>query len=375
MEIFFNKPVFKGNELKYIEKVLTSRLVSGDGDFTKRCHEWFVKQTSCRSALLTTSCTHALDMTAILIGIQPGDEVILPSYTFSSTANAFVLQGARVVFVDIREDTLNLDEKLIEEAITDKTRAIIPVHYAGVSCEMDAILKIADKHRLFVIEDAAQGMLATYHDRALGSIGDFGCYSFHESKNYTCGEGGVLLLNNNKFIKNAEILREKGTNRTEFFRGEVDKYSWMDMGSSYLPSEILAAVLLAQLERAEELTAKRLAAWERYHDMLAPLEEQGLLQRPRIPKHCRHNAHIYYILLPDKKRRDSLAALLRKEKINALTHYVPLHSAPAGKKYGRIASELNVTDNVAGRILRLPMHAALTVNEQETVVTNIKKFQ
>jgi len=351
----FNKPFMTGKELWYISQAHHHGQLAGDGMFTKRCHAWLEQQTGCSKALLTHSCTAALEMAALLADLQPGDEVIMPSYTFVSTANAFVLRGAIPVFVDIREDTLNINETLIEAAITVKTRAIVPVHYAGVSCEMETICAIANKHRLLVIEDAAQGVMAKYKGKPLGSIGDLGCLSFHETKNVISGEGGALLTNREDMAQRAEIIREKGTNRSQFFRGEVDKYTWVDVGSSYLPGEVIAAFLYAQMEEAESITRQRLAIWEVYHQGFADLEQQQLLRRPVIPQHCEHNAHMYYLLLPDAESRDRLLVRLKEQGVYAVFHYVPLHSSPAGKKFARQAGSLDVTENLAARLVRLPI--------------------
>ncbi|OHD96866.1 MAG: dTDP-4-amino-4,6-dideoxygalactose transaminase, partial [Sulfurimonas sp. RIFCSPHIGHO2_12_FULL_36_9] len=332
----FNKPPLTGNEEQYVLESMRSAKISGDGEFTKRCHKWFEEKLLCKKALLTTSCTHALEMAAILIDIKEGDEVIMPSYTFVSTANAFVLRGAKIVFVDIRQDTLNIDETKIEQAITQKTKAIVPVHYAGVACEMDTIMDIASRHNLFVVEDAAQGMMSTYKGKALGTIGHFGTYSFHETKNYTsAGEGGLLIINDEKFVQRAEIIREKGTNRSLFFRGMVDKYSWVDIGSSYLPNDMSAAYLWGGLERADEINDDRLGSWQKYHDRLQELEKEGLIELPTIPDGCVQNAHMFYLKVKDLDERTALLYKFKKEHIWAVFHYVPLHSAPAGLKYGR----------------------------------------
>lgn len=368
----FNKPHMTGKELWYISQAHHRMMLAGDGFFTKRCHGWLEQQTGCRRALLTHSCTAALEMAAILADIRPGDEVIMPSYTFVSTANAFVLRGAVPVFVDIRPDTLNIDEARIEQAITPKTRAIVVVHYAGVGCEMDAILEIARRHELLVIEDAAQGILSAYKGRPLGSIGDLGTLSFHETKNIISGEGGALLVNDERFVERAEIVREKGTNRSKFFRGEVDKYTWVDIGSSYLPGELIAAFLLAQLEEAHGITARRLEIWERYHAAFVPLEQAGKVSRPQVPAHCRHNAHMYYLLVDDLDTRTRLLKWLAEREIHSVFHYVPLHSSPAGRRYGRAAGSLAVTDGVSDRLLRLPLWAEL--ESAEIVIDSIRKF-
>lgn len=351
----FNKPYMTGRELWYIAQAHTNGHLSGDGMFTKKCHAWLKALTGTRKALLTHSCTAALEMAAILADIQPGDEVIMPSYTFVSTANAFVLRGGVPVFVDIRPDTLNIDEMLIEAAITSRTKAIVPVHYAGVACEMDTIMTIAQRHNLLVIEDAAQGIMSTYKGKLLGSIGHLGAYSFHETKNIISGEGGALLINDERFAERAEIIREKGTNRGQFFRGQVDKYTWVDIGSSYLPGEVIAAFLWAQMEEGQSITQKRMDIWQQYHEALAPLENAGKLRRPIIPKDCQHNAHMYYILLESLEKRTELIAQLKRQGVNPVFHYVPLHSSPMGKKYGRTKGDLRHTSNLADRLLRLPL--------------------
>ncbi|MGB2833857.1 MAG: dTDP-4-amino-4,6-dideoxygalactose transaminase [Methylotenera sp.] len=365
----FNKPYMTGQEHKYIDQAHSNRKLAGDGVFTKHCHEWLEKNTSAKKALLTHSCTAALEMAAILADIQPGDEVIMPSYTFVSTANAFVLRGGIPVFVDIRPDTLNIDENLIEAAITPKTKAIVPVHYAGVACEMDTIMDIAKRHNLLVIEDAAQGVMSTYKGKALGAIGHMGAYSFHETKNVISGEGGALLINDERFAKRAEIIREKGTNRSQFFRGQVDKYTWVDIGSSYLPSEIIAAFLWAQLQNADDITQKRLDIWDQYHAELAKLEEKGLLRRPIVPTECKQNAHMYYILLSSLEERTAVIERLKKKDIHAVFHYVPLHSSPGGMKYGRTHDKLTVTDDLSDRLLRLPLWVGM--NEVKAVCAEI----
>lgn len=363
----FNRPYATGNELAYLTEAQRHGHLSGDGSFTRRCHQWIEQRTGCVKALLTQSCTSALDLAALLLDLKPGDEVIMPSFTFVSTANAFVLRGAVPVFVDIREDTLNLDERLIEAAITPRTRAIVPVHYAGVSCEMDAITAIAARHGLRIVEDAAQGVMAGYKGRPLGAIGDIGCFSFHETKNVISGEGGSLLVNDAELVQTAEIMREKGTDRGRFFRGEVDKYTWQDVGSSFLPSEITAAFLWAQLEQAERITAERVAIWRRYHEMLAPLEQRGVLRRPVIPPDCQHNGHIYYILLETAEDRAHVLAELNRGGVNAVFHYVPLHSSPAGMRFGRCAGELKVTTSQSARLIRLPMWLGLSESQQQRV--------
>lgn len=370
----FNIPPYTGREEVYIEEAIRQKKICGDGEFTKKCNEWMEKQGEIAKALLTTSCTHALDLAAILCEIKPGDEVIMPSYTFVSTANAFVLRGAVPVFVDIRPDTMNIDETLIEDAVTDKTRVIAPVHYAGVGCEMDTILDIARQHSLQIVEDAAQGVMAKYKGKALGTMGDFGCYSFHETKNYSMGEGGALLIKHEENVSRAEIVREKGTNRSAFFRGMVDKYTWVDQGSSYLPSELNAAYLYAQLEIAEKINQKRLAAYNMYYAMLSPLEESGKIELPRVPEECEHNAHMFYIKVKDLEERTELQSYLRKQGIGTAFHYIPLHSAPAGKKYGRFHGEDRYTTRESERLLRLPMYYQITESEVECVADAIKGF-
>lgn len=348
-----------GKELFYIAEAHFNGMLAGDGPFTKKCHAWLEKETGAHKALLTHSCTAALEMAAILADIQPGDEVIMPSYTFVSTANAFVLRGGVPVFVDIRPDTLNIDETKIEAAITPKTKAIVPVHYAGVGCEMDVVMEIANRHDLLVIEDAAQGVFAKYKGKTLGTIGHMGAYSFHETKNVISGEGGALLINDARFMERAEIIREKGTNRSQFFRGQVDKYTWVDVGSSYLPGEVIAAFLWAQLEDAGNITQRRLNIWDQYHRGLHALERQGKLQRPIVPSHCTQNAHMYYILLNSLEERTKLIAQMREQEIYPVFHYVPLHSSPAGKKYGRVHGDMKNTNDLSDRLLRLPMWTGL----------------
>ena len=367
MNIPFNKPYMTGKELWNIAQAHANGHLAGDGNFTKRCSLWLEARTGANKALLTHSCTAALEMAAILADIQPGDEVIMPSYTFVSTANAFALRGAVPVFVDIRPDTLNIDEKLIEDAITERTRAIAPVHYAGVGCEMDAIMAIANKHGLLVIEDAAQAVMANYKGRPLGAIGHMGTLSFHETKNIISGEGGALLVNALQYAERAEIIREKGTNRSQFFRGQVDKYTWVDIGSSYLPGEIIAAFLAAQIEEADSITRQRLAIWNTYHQWLAEAEKAGKLRRPVVPAHCAHNAHMYYILLPDLARRTAFIEKLRKVGINTVFHYIPLHSAPSGQRYGRAHGELPVTTAMAERLVRLPLWVGLEEVQAEVI--------
>ena len=363
----FNKPYMTGKELWYISQAHAKGHLAGDGGYTKLCNEWIEKRTGTHKAMLTHSCTAGLEMAALLAEVEPGDEVIMPSYTFVSTANAFVLRGAVPVFVDVRADTLNLDEKLIEAAITPRTRAIVPVHYAGVACEMDAIMDVARRHKLLVIEDAAQGVMSSYKGRPLGSIGDLAAVSFHETKNVISGEGGALLVNNPRFAERAEIIREKGTNRSLFFRGQVDKYTWVDVGSSYLPGEIIAAFLWAQMEEVDAITRRRLAMWGTYHQWFADAERAGKLRRPVVPGHCLHNAHMYYVLLPDLQVRTAVIAKLKALGVHSVFHYIPLHSAPAGRKYARAHGELPVTDGIADRLLRLPMWVGLEDRQTEVI--------
>ncbi len=368
----FHRPYITGQELTYLADACAQEKLSGDGPFTKRCHGWLETQTRSQKALLTHSATAALEMAALLLDLTPGDEVIMPSYTFVSTANAFVLRGAVPVFIDIRPDTLNMDETLIEAAITPKTRALAPVHYAGVSCEMDTIMTLAQKYNLSVVEDAAQGLMASYKGRPLGSIGDLGVFSFHETKNVISGEGGSLLVNKSQLIEKAEIIREKGTNRSSYFRGEVDKYTWQEMGSSYLPGELIAAFLWAQLEKAQEITAERLKLWAFYQELLKPLEEEGLLRRPVIPDECCHNAHIYYVVLSPKFDRQHVLEQLKIHGIQAVSHYVPLHSSPAGKRYGRPHGLLSYTNTLSEQLMRLPLWIGMTGSQQEKVVEFLK---
>ena len=370
----FNKPPYVGTEPEYMMKAISNRKICGDGEFTKKCNTWIEEKTGTSKALLTTSCTQALEMAALLTDIEPGDEVIMPSFTFVSTANAFVMRGARIVFVDIRPDTQNIDEKLIENAITDKTKAIVPVHYAGVGCEMDTILDIGRKHGIRVVEDAAQGVMSTYKGRGLGSLGDFGCYSFHETKNYSMGEGGAILIRNEADIERAEIVREKGTDRSRFLRGQVDKYTWVDCGSSYLPSDINAAYLWAQLEEADKINQNRLASWNMYYERLKPLEEKGILQLPYIPAECEHNAHMFYIKTGGLEERTALTAYLKDAGVGSAFHYVPLHSAPAGERFGVMAGEDRYTTNTHERLLRLPMYYGLTEEEIEKACNRIMEF-
>ena len=374
MKVPFNRPYMTGKELGYIARAHQNSMLAGDGPFTAACSRWLEQRTGTRKALLTHSCTAALDIAAILAGVVPGDEVIMPSYTFVSTANAFVLRGGVPVFVDIRADTLNLDASLIESAITPRTRAIVPVHYAGVACEMDAILEIARRRGLLVIEDAAQGLMSDYRGRALGALGALGALSFHETKNVISGEGGALLVNDERLIARAEIVREKGTDRSRFFRGEVDKYTWVDIGSSFLPGEIVAAFLLAQMEDADSITARRLELWQRYHARFEPLERAGRLRRPLIAAGCRHNAHLYYILLPSLELRTRLMARLKALGILSVFHYVPLHSSPAGRRFGRVSGSMANTDDLSARVLRLPLWIGLDPAVIETIAAAIESL-
>lgn len=371
--ISFNISPYVGKENEYIEEVIKKRKICGDGEFTKKCNEWLEEKTKTAKALLTTSCTHATEMAALLSDIKPGDEVIMPSYTFVSTADAFVLRGAKAVFVDIRPDTMNIDEKLIEEAVTDKTKAIVPVHYAGVACEMDTITDIAKRYNLKVIEDAAQGVMSEYKGKALGAIGDYGCYSFHETKNYSMGEGGAILIKNPEDIERAEIIREKGTNRSKFYRGQIDKYTWVDAGSSYLPSELNAAYLYAQLEEAEKIYDDRMNSWNRYYEMLKDLEQQEKIVLPTIPKECKHNAHMFYIKVKDLEERTELINFLKDNGVSSVFHYIPLHSAPAGKEYGRFYGEDKFTTKESERLIRLPMYYGLG-NNAEYVAEKVKAY-
>jgi len=372
--ISFNVPPCVGNEQGYIAKAIASHKICGDGQFTKLDDQWIEKDTGTAKALLTTSGTSALEMAAMLCDIQPGDEVIMPSFTFSSTANAFVLRGAKIVFVDIRPDTMNIDEKLIEQAITPKTKAIVPVHYAGVGCEMDEIMAIAKKHHLLVVEDAAQAVKADYKGRRLGSLGDIGCYSFHETKNYSMGEGGAVLINDPKFIEKAEIIREKGTDRSRFLRGQVDKYTWVDYGSSYLPSELNAAYLYGQLVEADRINDDRLASWARYYAGFKDLAAQGCINLPTVPAHCTHNAHMFYIKAADLAERTALIAFLKEHGVNSVFHYVPLHSAPAGIQFGRFDGTDRYTTKESDRLLRLPMYYGLKPQDVDYVITQVKSF-
>lgn len=372
--ISFNIPPVVGTEMQYIKEVINSHIISGDGPFTKKCNVWIENRFQAQKVLLTTSGTTALDMALFLCNLKAGDEVILPSYTFSSTATAPVLAGAKLVFVDIRPDTMNIDETKIEEAITAKTRVIIVMHYAGVACEMDTIMDIAKRYHLMVVEDAAQGMMSSYKGRALGTIGDFGCYSFHETKNFSMGEGGAILINNSKYNEKAEILREKGTNRSKFFRGQVDKYTWVDKGDSYLPSELNAAYLWAQLEKADEITEARMNVWTVYHLGLKKLKSEKLIECPVIPMECQHNAHMYYIKVKDIEERTALIKRLQEKNVCAVFHYIPLHSAPAGRKYGRFHGKDRYTTSESERLLRLPLYYGLAENDANRVVGEIKEF-
>ena len=372
--IRFNVPPYVGKETEYMKEAIDSHKICGDGEFTKRCNAWIEEHTGTAKALLTTSGTQALEMAALLSDIQPGDEVILPSYTFVSTANAFALRGAKLVFVDIRPDTMNIDEKLIEDAITDKTKAIVPVHYAGVGCEMDTIMDIAKRHNLVVVEDAAQGVNAFYKGRALGSIGDYGCFSFHETKNYSMGEGGAILINRPEQIEDAEIIREKGTDRSRFFRGQVDKYTWVNIGSSFLPSDINAAYLMAQLEMADEINENRLQSWARYNEGLQDLAQEGVIELPYIPEECTHNAHMFYIKTKDMEERKALISYLKERDIAAVFHYVPLHSAPAGLRFGRFHGEDRYTTKESERLLRLPMYYNLSESDRQKVIDAVHGF-
>ena len=372
--ILFNIPPFVGTENEYIKQAIEAHKICGDGEFTKKCNAWLENRFNAQKVLLTTSGTTALDMAALLCNIQPGDEVILPSYTFSSTATAFVLAGARLVFVDIRPDTMNIDENKIEAAITAKTKVIVAMHYAGVSCEMDKIMEIARNHNLKVGEDAAQGVMSTYKGQALGTIGDFGCYSFHETKNYSMGEGGALIINDPVYNERAEILREKGTDRSKFLRGQVDKYTWVDFGDSYLPSELNAAYLCAQLERADKINEDRLQTWRRYYEAFKPLQEAGKLELPFVPDSCVHNAHMFYVKLKDLQERTEFIAFLKEKGITAVFHYIPLHSAPAGLKFGRFAGEDEYTTKESERLVRLPLYYGMAKEDVEKVIEAVCEF-
>ena len=372
--IRFNVPPFTGKEMDYIKQAVENQKICGDGEFTKKCNEWIENKTGTAKALLTTSCTHATEMAAILSNIKPGDEVIMPSYTFVSTADAFVLRGAKAVFVDVRPDTMNIDENLIEDAITEKTRAIVPVHYAGVSCEMDKIMEIAKNHNLMVIEDAAQGIMSEYKGKALGTFGDYGCFSFHETKNFSMGEGGALLIRDAENIEHAEIVREKGTNRAKFFRGQIDKYTWVDAGSSYLPSELNAAYLYAQLELANEITEDRMRTWNMYFDAFEELENKERIERPFVPTDCKHNAHMFYLKCKDLEERSALIKFLGDNGILAVFHYIPLHGAPAGKQFGRFNGEDVYTTKESERLVRLPLYYGLKEEETEYIIGKVKEF-
>lgn len=372
--ISFNVPPYCGNEKEYVGQAIDNHKICGDGEFTKKCSKWIEEKTGTEKALLTTSCTHATEMAALLCDIQPGDEIIMPSYTFVSTADAFVLRGAKVVFVDIRPDTMNIDETKIEAAITKKTKAIVPVHYAGVACEMDTIMDIARRYNLLVIEDAAQAVMSTYKGKALGTIGDYGCYSFHETKNYSMGEGGALLIKNADMIEYAEVLREKGTNRSKFFRGQIDKYTWVNYGSSYLPSELNAAYLWAELEMADEINKNRLQSWNHYYNGLQELAEKGNIELPVVPEGCVHNAHMFYIKAKDLEERTRLIAYMKENGIGCVFHYIPLHSAPAGRKFGRFHGEDQYTTKESERLMRLPMYYGLKPEDVERVIETIKNF-
>lgn len=372
--INFNVPPFTGKEMDYIKIAVENQKICGDGEFTKKCNAWIEERTKTAKCLLTTSCTHATEMAALLAEIKPGDEVIMPSYTFVSTADAFVLRGATAVFVDIRPDTMNIDETKIEAAITDKTKAIVPVHYAGVSCEMDVIMDIAKRHNLVVIEDAAQGVMSSYKGKALGTIGDYGCFSFHETKNYSMGEGGALLIQDPEMIEAAEIIREKGTNRSKFFRGQIDKYTWVNYGSSYLPSDMNAAYLYAQLEMADDINNARLHTWNRYYEGLKELQEAGKIELPVIPEGCVHNAHMFYIKAMDLEERTALISYLKANQILAVFHYIPLHSAPAGLKYGRFHGEDVYTTKESERLCRLPLYYGLTDEQVDYIISKVKAF-
>ena len=372
--INFNVPPYTGKELEYIRECIEAQKICGDGRFTKKCNEWFEQRTKTGKCLLTTSCTHATEMAAILCDIREGDEVILPSYTFVSTADAFVLRGATAVFVDIRPDTMNIDEEKIEAAVTEKTKAIVPVHYAGVSCEMDRICEIAKKYNLKIVEDAAQGVMSTYKGKALGTIGDYGCYSFHETKNYSMGEGGALLIRDEENADRAEIIREKGTDRSRFYRGQVDKYTWQDAGSSYLPSDMNAAYLYAQLEIADEINEARKEIWNTYYEGLSTLAEAGKIELPTVPEGCVHNAHMFYLKAADLDERSALIDHLKRKEILSVFHYIPLHSSPAGKKYGRFCGEDRYTTKESERLLRLPLYFGLTQEQNLYIIDMVKEF-
>ena len=370
----FNRPPFLGTEFNYIKEAVNNQKICGDGEFTKKCNAWIEEKTGTAKALLTTSCTHSLEMAALLLDIKPGDEVIMPSFTFVSTADAFVLRGAKIKFVDIRPDTMNIDEKLIEQAITDKTKAIVPVHYAGVGCEMDTIMDIAKRHNLKVCEDAAQGVMSEYKGKALGAIGDYGCYSFHETKNYSMGEGGALLIKDEENVELAEIIREKGTNRSRFLRGQIDKYTWVEAGSSYLPSDMNAAYLWAQLQEADRINDNRLATWHAYDDAFRPLAKEGRIVLPTIPDGCVHNAHMYYVKLRDLHERTDFINYLHSHDVGCVFHYVPLHSAPAGKRFGRFHGEDVYTTKESDRLARLPLYYGMTEEDRNKVITTVLSY-
>lgn len=370
----FNIPPSTGRELEHIQEAITSRKICGDGEYTKKCNRWLEEKFSAQKVLLTTSGTSALDMASLMCDLSKGDEVILPSFTFSSTATAFVLSGAKLVFVDIRPDTMNIDERLIEQAITKRTKVIVAMHYAGVACNMDAIMDIADRHNLLVVEDAAQGVMASYHGQALGTIGDFGCYSFHETKNYSMGEGGAIVVNNSGYNDKAEILREKGTNRSKFLRGQIDKYTWVDFGDSFLPSELNAAYLYPQLLDAEKINNDRLGSWQDYYEHLEPLAKAGHIELPFVPEGCQHNAHMFYIKASDIEERTRLIAYLKEHGVYAVFHYVPLHSSPAGRHFGRFHGEDCYTTKESNRLLRLPMYYRLQPEDREKVIRLIYAF-
>lgn len=370
----FNIPPFTGKEMNYIRQAVENQKICGDGPYTKKCSEWIEQKTGTAKCLLTTSCTHATELAALLADVKEGDEVIMPSYTFVSTADAFVLRGAKPVFVDIRPDTMNMDETLIEDAITPRTKAIVPVHYAGVACEMDTIMDIAKRHHLLVIEDAAQGIMSTYKGQALGAIGDFGCFSFHETKNYSMGEGGALLIKDPKYVEEAEIIREKGTNRSKFYRGQIDKYTWVNYGSSYLPSDMNAAYLWAQLELADQINEKRLSLWNHYRELLTPLKEKGYIELPTVPEGCVHNAHMFYIKAKDLEERTRLIDFLKKNEIWSVFHYIPLHTAPAGMKFGEFHGEDRYTTKESERLCRLPMYYSLELDQVDYIVSKVKEF-
>lgn len=370
----FNIPPFTGKEMNYIRQAVENQKICGDGPYTKKCSEWIEQKTGTAKCLLTTSCTHATELAALLADVKEGDEVIMPSYTFVSTADAFVLRGAKPVFVDIRPDTMNIDETLIEDAITPRTKAIVPVHYAGVACEMDTIMDIAKRHHLLVIEDAAQGIMSTYKGQDLGAIGDFGCFSFHETKNYSMGEGGALLIKDPQYVEEAEIIREKGTNRSKFYRGQIDKYTWVNYGSSYLPSDMNAAYLWAQLELADQINEKRLSLWNHYRELLTPLKEKGYIELPTVPEGCVHNAHMFYIKAKNLEERTRLIDFLKKNEIWSVFHYIPLHTAPAGMKFGEFHGEDRYTTKESERLCRLPMYYSLELDQVDYIVSKVKEF-